>query len=60
MSNPNSPEYVAPKVIASRYGVSARSVANWVSSGKLPAIRVGKQIRIRLQDAIAVFERPAA
>ena len=59
MSTP-APEFVKPKDLAGRYRVSARTVRNWIARGELPALRTGRIVRVRLQDAIDRFERPAA
>lgn len=38
--------------IAARYGVPLATVWRWVRSGKLPAIRPGKEYRIRETDLL--------
>lgn len=44
------------KQIADIYGVSIRTVWEWIKSGKLKAVRVGKLYRIRKED-LEEFEK---
>ena len=44
------------KQVAERYGVKITTVWEWIRTGKLRAIRVGKQYRVR-KDALAFFEK---
>jgi excisionase family DNA binding protein len=39
--------------IAERFGVSTKSVRRWIAGGDLHAHRLGRQIRIAEEDAIA-------
>ncbi len=39
-------EYVSPRDVASRLGVSRETVLRWVRQGILPAIKIGQTIRI--------------
>ncbi len=54
--SPPSPEFVRPAEVASRYGVTTRTVLNWIGKGVFPAVRRGKTTRIRMEDVIAALE----
>lgn len=43
--------------IATRLGVSRRTVLRWVQEGALPAYRIGGIIRVRPEDFEAFLER---
>ena len=49
------PKYYTCKEVADRYGVKVITVWNWVRKKKIPAIKIGKQYRIREEDLI-LFE----
>ncbi len=42
--------------VAARYGVKTLTVWSWIRGKKLPAIRLGRDYRIRHKDLLA-FER---
>lgn len=44
------------KDVAERYGVKITTVWEWIRAGKLAAVRVGKQYRVRA-EALEEFER---
>lgn len=48
--------YYTCKEVAERFRVQERTVWSWIRSGKLPAVRVGKQYRITEED-INVLKR---
>ena len=41
-----SPEDLTPRQVAERLGVTVRTVQRWISSGRLPAHRVGARLRV--------------
>jgi excisionase family DNA binding protein len=43
--------------VAQRWGVSARTVARLVKKGRLRAVRIGRQVRFRLEDVLAYENR---
>jgi len=43
------------KEVARRFGVSARTVASWISSGRIEHLKIGKTVRFTEQQ-IAKFE----
>lgn len=49
-------EYYTCEEIASRYRVKTLTVWDWIRKKKLPAIKIGKEYRIRPED-IKVFEK---
>ena len=49
-------EFYTCKEVAARYGVCEDSVWAWIRSGKLKAVRIGKQYRVRKEDLVE-FER---
>jgi len=54
--SPPPPEFVRPADVASRYGVTTRTVGNWINKGVFPAVRRGQTTRIRMADVIAALE----
>lgn len=50
------PEYYTCKEIATRYRVKTLTVWDWIRKKKMPAIKIGKEYRIRPED-IAAFEK---
>ncbi len=44
------------KEIADRYSVKIITVYDWIKSGKLKAVKIGKQYRIRAKD-VKKFEK---
>jgi excisionase family DNA binding protein len=49
---------LSPSEVARRLGTSTRSVQRWITSGQLPARRVGGRWRVAF-DAIGAFELPS-
>lgn len=49
--------YFTVKEIADKFRVSRQAVYDWIESGQLRAIRVGKRVRIP-ESAIEGFARP--
>ena len=43
------------KQVAERYGIETLTVWDWIRKKKLPAIKIGKEYRIRAED-LAEFE----
>lgn len=41
--------------VAERYGIKTLTVWDWIRKKKLPAIKIGKEYRIRMDD-LAEFE----
>lgn len=48
---------VTKKVIAHRYSVSPRTIELWVRKRRLPAIKVGRELRFRIEDCDRAIER---
>lgn len=44
------PRFLTPEEVADLLRVSRRTVYNWLRSGQLPAIRIGKVWRVRRED----------
>lgn len=44
------------KQVAERYGVKITTVWDWIKTGKLKAVRIGRFYRIR-EEALAEFEK---
>lgn len=49
--------YVSLEVVAEHFDVSEKTLRRWLADRKIPAIRVGRQIRLRLSDVEATFTR---
>ena len=49
-------EFYTCKEVAARYGVCEDSVWNWIRSGKLKALKIGRNYRIRRED-LEEFEK---
>ncbi len=54
LQSPPEPEesFLTPKDVARRYKVTTRTVLNWVERKEVPAIRIGKVIRFRLNEVV--------
>lgn len=50
--------YLTTGEVASRLRVDVQTVRRWCHDGSLPAVRVGKSLRVD-RAALAEFERPA-
>jgi excisionase family DNA binding protein len=50
----------SPEQVADLLGLHVRTVRNYVRSGQLKAVRIGKQYRIAREDLAAMTGRPAA
>jgi excisionase family DNA binding protein len=61
-------EYFTVKEIAERLKLNQQTVRNWIDEGRLPAVRIGRRVRVRRADldrvlaqgATAELEPPAA
>ena len=43
-------EYLNCEEVSERYGVKKITVWDWIRKKKLPAVKIGKEYRIRLED----------
>jgi excisionase family DNA binding protein len=43
-------EFLTVEEIANTLKVSVQTVRNWIKTGKLPALKVGRQWRVRKED----------
>lgn len=51
------PALLVASEVAQVFGVSRKTVFNWISSGKLPHIRTpGRGIRVKRDDVLAILE----
>lgn len=46
--------------VADEFQVTSQTIRNWIDSGALPAIRVGRQFRLRRSDVDALLDRASA
>jgi excisionase family DNA binding protein len=53
------PKYYTPKEVAEELRVSERSVYDWLTTGRLGAVRAGKYWRIRREDIEAFMQQGA-
>lgn len=51
------PEYYKPSEIAELLNISVRKVRELITSGKLPAIKIGKVYRVRKDDLDEFIEK---
>jgi 3-methylcrotonyl-CoA carboxylase alpha subunit len=51
-------EPLTPRQVAERLGVTPRTVQRWITSGRLPAVRVGGRMRVPAEAIGAVIEAP--
>lgn len=56
MQSTIEPEYITVTDVAVMLSVSERTVRQWVADGLLPAFKAGRILRIRRDDALAVFQ----
>lgn len=46
--------------VAAEFQVTPQTIRNWIDSGVLPAVRVGRAFRLRREDVDAVLDRARA
>jgi excisionase family DNA binding protein len=46
--------------VAEEFQVTAQTIRNWIESGVLPAVRVGRAFRLRRQDVDELLDRARA
>ena len=51
-----SPKFLTVKDVATALGVSQATVRNLINAGDLPAVRVGRSIRVRPEAVEAVLQ----
>jgi len=51
------PEYVSHRTAPLVLGLEPRAFREWVAREHIPAVRIGKRLLVRLQDALAVLDR---
>lgn len=59
-SFPHTARLVDLDFIAESTAVSIRTVRTWVSTGRLPVVRIGRTVRVRLSDWIEFLDRMRA
>jgi excisionase family DNA binding protein len=52
-------EYLTVKEIADRLKLNQQTLRNWIDDGKLPAVRVGRRVRVRRVDLDRVLAQGA-
>lgn len=57
MSRPGEPELLTPAEVAALLRVTRRTVYQWITDGRLPALRAGGRWRIRREDIEAFLHR---
>lgn len=53
-------DLMSPEGVADYFGVTRRTVYTWIKDNKLPAIRIGKTIRVLRSDVQSAGSRTAA
>ena len=51
-------EFLTPQEVAELLGVSRRTITNWIKTGKLPALKIGRTVRIKREALLALSEPP--
>lgn len=56
--NPNEPEesYLTVAEVAETLKLNQQTVRNWIDQGSLPALRVGRRVRIKRSDFERILE----
>ena len=57
---PHNARLVELDAIAEWSAVSIRTVRTWVSAGRLPVVRIGRTVRVRVSDWIDFLDRMRA
>ena len=52
-------EYLTVKEIADRLKLNQQTVRNWIDDGRLPAVRIGRRVRVRRVDLDGVLAQGA-
>ena len=50
-------EYLTVAEVAEILKLNQQTVRNWIDQGRLPALRIGRRVRIRREDFLALTER---
>jgi excisionase family DNA binding protein len=54
------PKLLTVPQVAAEFQVTAQTIRNWIDSGVLPAVRVGRAFRLRREDVDALVARASA
>jgi excisionase family DNA binding protein len=61
VADPTPRVWCTQQQAADHYQIDLKTLRRWISEGKIPAFRVGRQIRIKIADLDALAEQiPAA
>ena len=52
-------EYFSIKQVCARLGVSRMTLRRWIDSGKLPAYKLGRLVRIKAEDLTSFLQGQA-
>jgi excisionase family DNA binding protein len=55
-----TPQLLTVPQVAEQFQVTAQTIRNWIDQGVLPALRVGRAFRVRIEDVDALVERARA
>jgi excisionase family DNA binding protein len=55
-----APQLLTVPQVAEQLQVTAQTIRNWIDSGALPAVRIGRAFRVRSEDVDALLERASA
>ena len=50
-------EFMRPNQLAAYLGISDRTLREWLSSGYLPYIKIGRVVMIEVEKAVAAFKK---
>lgn len=56
----DSEDFLTVAEIAARVKLNQQTVRNWIDNGRLPALHIGRRVRIRHQDFDELLARSAA
>jgi len=54
------PDYITVQDLADRASLPQSSIRQWIREGKLRGFKVGRNVRIRVEDAEALFKEIGA
>ncbi len=51
-------EFLTVAEVAETLKLNQQTIRNWIDQGSLPAVRIGRRVRIRREDFQALLEHP--
>jgi excisionase family DNA binding protein len=57
VTSPSPEEFLTVAEVASALRLNQQTIRNWIDAGTLPALRIGRRVRVRRRDFDQLLER---